>query len=175
VLVVCTSIYIFVLTNAQKYKRQMSLKATIEVDIKKAMIARNADDLRALRAIKSMIMLAETEKGAAVGDLTADQESKILTKAYKQRKESADIFAEQGRKDLEEKELQEIEVIERYLPKQFTKDEIEAVVKNIVSTVGAKSPADMGKVMGVASKELAGKADGKAVSEAVKKILSTLS
>ena len=89
----------------------MSLKATIEADIKKAMIARNADDLRALRAIKSMIMLAETEKGALAGDLTADQESKILTKAYKQRKESADIFAQQDRKDLEEKELQEIEVI----------------------------------------------------------------
>lgn len=151
----------------------MSLKATIEADIKKAMLARNADDLRALRALKSMILLAETEKGAS-GDLTADQESKILTKAHKQRKESADIFAQQGRKDLEDKELQEIEVIERYLPKQLSIDEIEAAVKNIVSTVGAKGPADMGKVMGVASKELTGKADGKAVSEAVKKILSTL-
>lgn len=153
----------------------MSLKATIEADIKKAMIARNADDLRALRAIKSMILLAETEKGATGGELTADQESKILTKAHKQRKESADIFAQQDRKDLEEKELQEIEVIERYLPKQLSTDEIEAAVKNIVATVGAKGPADMGKVMGVASKELTGKADGKAVSEAVKKILSSLS
>jgi len=151
----------------------MSLKTTIETDIKKAMIARNAEDLRALRAIKSMIMLAETEKGAT-GELSADQESKILAKAHKQRKESADIFAQQGRKDLEEKELEEIEVIERYLPKQLSNEEIEAAVKSIVTNVGAKSAADMGKVMGVASKELAGKADGKAVSEAVKKILSTL-
>jgi uncharacterized protein YqeY len=151
----------------------MSLKATIEADIKKAMIARNADDLRALRALKSMIMLAETEKGAT-GELSADQEAKILTKAHKQRKESADIFAQQDRKDLEEKELQEIEVIERYLPKQLSTEEIESAVKSIVTNVGAKSAADMGKVMGVASKELAGKADGKAVSEAVKKILSTL-
>ena len=150
----------------------MSLKATIEADIKKAMIARNADDLRALRAIKSMIMLAETEKGATGGDLTADQESKILTKAHKQRKESADIFAQQGRKDLEEKELQEIEVIERYLPKQLTTDEIEAVVATIVATVGAKSPADMGKVMGLATKKLAGQADGKVISDLVKKLLT---
>jgi uncharacterized protein YqeY len=151
----------------------MSLKATIEADIKKAMIARNADDLRALRALKSMIMLAETEKGAT-GELSADQEAKILTKAYKQRKESADIFAQQNRKDLEEKELQEIEVIERYLPKQLSPEEIESAVRSIVANVGAKSAADMGKVMGIATKELAGKADGKAVSEAVKKILSTL-
>jgi len=152
----------------------MSLKATIEAEIKKAMLSRSADDLRALRALKSMILLAETEKGAT-GELSADQESKILTKAYKQRKESADIFAQQGRKDLEEKELQEIEVIERFLPKQLSNEEIEAAVKDIVTKVGAKGPADMGKVMGVASKELAGKADGKAVSEAVKKVLSTLS
>ncbi len=151
----------------------MSLKATIEADIKKAMLSRNADDLRALRALKSMILLGETEKGAT-GELTADQEAKILTKAHKQRKESADIFAQQGRKDLEDKELQEIEVIERYLPKQLSTEEIEAAVKVIVENVGAKSAADMGKVMGVASKEFAGKADGKAVSEAVKKVLSTL-
>ena len=119
----------------------MSLKTTIEADIKKAMIARNAEDLRALRAIKSMIMLAETEKGAT-GELSADQESKILAKAHKQRKESADIFAQQGRKDLEEKELEEIEVIERYLPKQLSNEEIEAAVKSIVTSVGAKSAAD---------------------------------
>ena len=118
-------------------------------------------------------MLAETEKGAT-GEISAEQEAKILTKAHKQRKESADIFAQQDRKDLEEKELQEIEVIERYLPKQLNTDEIEAAVNAIVLRVGAKSPADMGKVMGVASKDLAGKADGKAVSDAVKKILSTL-
>ncbi|MGN6647598.1 MAG: GatB/YqeY domain-containing protein [Cytophaga sp.] len=151
----------------------MSLKATIESEIKKAMLARNADDLRGLRALKSMILLAETEKGAS-GELSADQESKILAKAYKQRKESADIFAQQGRKDLEEKELQEIAVIERFMPKQLSADEIESAVKEIVAQVGAKGPADMGKVMGVASKELAGKAEGKAVSEAVKKVLASI-
>jgi uncharacterized protein YqeY len=152
----------------------MSLKATIEAEIKKAMLARNQDDLRALRAIKSMILIAETDKGASGGELSADLESKILTKAYKQRKESAEIFAQQGRKDLEEKELQEIAVIERFLPKQMTAEEIESKIKEIVTQVGAKSPADMGKVMGVASKELAGKADGKVVSETVKKVLSSL-
>jgi len=152
----------------------MSLKATIEAEIKKAMLARNADDLRGLRALKSMILLAETEKGATGGDLTADQESKILAKAYKQRKESAEIFAQQGRKDLEEKELQEIAVIERFLPKQMSAEEIESAVKEIVAKVGAKGPADMGKVMGVASKELAGKAEGKAISEAVKTVLASL-
>lgn len=152
----------------------MSLKATIEAEIKKAMLARNADDLRGLRALKSMILLAETEKGATGGDLTADQESKILAKAYKQRKESAEIFAQQGRKDLEEKELQEIAVIERFLPKQMSAEEIESTVKEIVAKVGAKGPADMGKVMGVASKELAGKAEGKAISEAVKTVLASL-
>ncbi len=151
----------------------MSLKATIESEIKKAMLARNADDLRGLRALKSMILLAETEKGAS-DELSADQESKILAKAYKQRKESADIFAQQGRKDLEEKELQEIAVIERFMPKQLSADEIESAVKEIVAQVGAKGPADMGKVMGVASKELAGKAEGKAVSEAVKKVLASI-
>jgi uncharacterized protein len=151
----------------------MSLKATIESEIKKAMLARNADDLRGLRALKSMILLAETEKGAS-GELSADQESKILAKAYKQRKESADIFAQQGRKDLEEKELQEIAVIERFMPKQLSATEIESAVKEIVAQVGAKGPADMGKVMGVASKELAGKAEGKAVSEAVKKVLASI-
>lgn len=152
----------------------MSLKATIESEIKKAMLARNADDLRGLRALKSMILLAETEKGATGGELTADQESKILAKAYKQRKESAEIFAQQGRKDLEEKELQEIAVIERFLPKQLSAEEIESAVKEIVGKVGAKSAADMGKVMGVASKELAGKAEGKSISEAVKKVLASL-
>lgn len=151
----------------------MSLKATIEAEIKKAMLARNQDDLRALRAIKSMILIAETDKDAR-GELSADQESKILVKAHKQRKESADIFAQQGRKDLEEKELHEIGVIERFLPKQLSMDEIEAKIREIIAQVGAKGPSDLGKVMGVASREFAGKADGKAVSETVKKVLSTL-
>ena len=153
----------------------MSLKATIEAEIKKAMLARNQDDLRALRAIKSMILIAETDKGASGGELSADLESKILTKAYKQRKESAEIFAQQGRKDLEEKELQEIAVIERFLPKQLSSEELETKIKDIIEQVGAKGASDMGKVMGVASKELTGKADGKMISETVKKVLAQLS
>lgn len=151
----------------------MSLKETIEGDIKKAMLAKNQDDLRALRAIKSLILLAETEKGAAQ-QLTQDKEIQLLTKAAKQRKESAEIFGTQGRPDLQEKELQELTVIERYLPKQLSAEELTAKVKEIVAQVGATSPADMGKVMGVASKQLAGLADGKLVSETVKNVLASL-
>jgi uncharacterized protein YqeY len=153
----------------------MSLKAIIETEIKKAMLARNQDDLRALRAIKSMILIAETDKGASSGELSEELETKILTKAYKQRKESAEIFAQQGRKDLEEKELQEIAVIERFLPKQLSSEELETKIKDIIEQVGAKGASDMGKVMGVASKELTGKADGKMISETVKKVLAQLS
>jgi uncharacterized protein YqeY len=151
----------------------MSLKETIEGDIKKAMLAKNQDDLRALRAIKSLILLAETEKGAAQ-QLTQDKEIQLLTKAAKQRKESAEIFGTQGRPDLQEKELQELAVIEKYLPKQLSAEELSAKVKEIVAQVGATSPADMGKVMGVASKQLAGLADGKLISETVKSVLSSL-
>ncbi|MFN8417310.1 MAG: GatB/YqeY domain-containing protein [Cytophagaceae bacterium] len=151
----------------------MSLKETIEGDIKKAMLAKNQDDLRALRAIKSLILLAETEKGAAQ-TLTQDKEIQLLTKAAKQRKESAEIFGTQARPDLQEKELQELAVIERYLPKQLSAEELTAKVKEIVSQVGATSPADMGKVMGVASKQLAGLADGKLISETVKNVLASL-
>jgi uncharacterized protein YqeY len=149
----------------------MSLKETIEAEIKKAMLARNQDELRGLRAIKSLILLAETEKGNN-GVLTTDTEIKLLTKASKQRKESAEIYAQQNRPDLEEKELQELAVIERFLPKQLSVDEIKQVIENIISQVGAAGPADMGKVMGVASKELAGKADGKLISETVKACLA---
>jgi uncharacterized protein YqeY len=134
-------------------------------------LARNQDELRGLRAIKSLILLAETEKGNN-GVLTTDAEIKLLTKAAKQRKESAEIFAQQNRPDLEEKELQELSVIERYLPKQLSADEIKQVIEKIIGQVGATGPADMGKVMGVASKELAGKADGKLISETVKACLS---
>lgn len=149
----------------------MSLKQQIDNDIKKAMLAKNKEELEALRSIKSMILLAETDK-SATGEISADAENKILMKASKQRKESADIFQQQNRQDLAEKELFQLEVIGRYLPKQLSEDEIAVKVKEIIDQVGAKGPQDMGKVMGTATKALAGQADGKVISEMVKKLLS---
>lgn len=149
----------------------MSLKQQIDQDIKQAMLARNKEDLEALRSIKAMILLAETEKGGS-GEVATDIENKLLMKAAKQRKESADIFQEQNRSDLAEKELKQLEVINRYLPKQLTEQELSDLIKQIIETVGAKSATDMGKVMGVATKQLAGKAEGKLISEMVKKLLA---
>ncbi|MDN4164584.1 GatB/YqeY domain-containing protein [Cytophagales bacterium LB-30] len=149
----------------------MSLKTQIEADIKKAMLARNQDELKALRAIKSLILLAETEKGAKE-ELTEDTEMKLLNKAAKQRKESAEIYKQQNRPDLETIELQELEVISRYLPKQLSEAEVKAELEKIIAQVGADGPQDMGKVMGAATKALAGKADGKMISEMVKSLLS---
>jgi uncharacterized protein YqeY len=149
----------------------MSLKVQIDGDIKKAMLAKNKEELEALRSIKSMILLAETEKGGA-GDISSDVESKLLMKAAKQRKESADIFQQQNRKDLAERELFQLEVISRYLPKQLNEEQIKTAVQAIIQEVGAKGPQDMGKVMGVATKKLAGQADGKVISDLVKKLLT---
>lgn len=149
----------------------MSLKQQIDADIKKAMLSKNKEELEALRSIKSLILLAETEKGRP-DDITSDAEMKLLTKAAKQRKESAEIFQGQNRKDLADRELLQLEVINRYLPKQLSAEEIESTLKNIIDEVGAKGPQDMGKVMGVATKKLAGQADGKVISELVKKLLS---
>lgn len=150
----------------------MSLKEQIDSDIKTAMLNKQKEELIALRAVKSMILLAETEKGKT-GELDKDAENKILMKAAKQRKESADIFKAENREDLYQKEIFELEIISRYLPKQLSKDEIAAEVKKIVDQVGAKGPQDMGKVMGTATKTLAGKADGKTISEIVKQLLSS--
>lgn len=150
----------------------MSLKQQIDGDIKKAMLAKNKEELEALRSIKSMILLAETEKGGAADDISSDAENKLLMKAAKQRKESADIFIQQGRKDLADKENVQLDVISRYLPKQLSEEEITTAVKAIISETGAKGPQDMGKVMGLATKKLAGQADGKLISELVKKILT---
>ncbi len=149
----------------------MSLKQQIDTDIKNAMLAKNKEELEALRSIKSMILLAETEKGS-VSEISSDTESKILMKAAKQRKESADIFQQQNRSDLAGRELFQLEVINRYLPKQFSADELTAELTKIIGEVGAKGPQDMGKVMGMATKKLAGKADGKLISEVVKKLLN---
>ncbi len=150
----------------------MNLKQQIDNDIKKAMLAKSKEELEALRSIKSMILLAETEKGS-VSEITPDIENKLLMKAAKQRKESADIFQQQSRKDLADKELLQLEVINRYLPKQLSEEEVAAAIKDIIQEVGAKGPQDMGKVMGVATKKLAGQADGKLISELVKKLLAS--
>lgn len=150
----------------------MSLRQQIDGDIKKAMLAKNKEELEALRSIKSLILLAETEKGGSV-EIATDVENKLLVKAAKQRKESADIFGQQGRKDLVDKELFQLEVINRYLPKQLSNEEIEQELLKIKAEVGASGPQDMGKIMGVATKKLAGQADGKVISELVKKILTT--
>ncbi|MBX7124325.1 MAG: GatB/YqeY domain-containing protein [Cyclobacteriaceae bacterium] len=149
----------------------MSLKTQIDQDIKKAMLAKNKEELDALRGIKSMILLAETEKGSAT-EISADTEIRLLTKAAKQRKESADIFSKEGRTDLAQKENFQLEIIARYLPKQLTEAELTNEINAIIQQTGAKGPQDLGKVMGVASKMLAGKADGKAISDVVKKILA---
>jgi uncharacterized protein YqeY len=150
----------------------MSLKQQIDNDIKTAMLAKNKDELTALRSIKSMILLAETEK-TATSELTTETESKLLMKAAKQRKESAEIFQKEGRDDLAKKELLELEVVSRYLPKQLSEADIQIEIKKIIEQVGAKGPQDMGKVMGTATKQLAGKADGKVISEIVKKLLAS--
>jgi uncharacterized protein len=150
----------------------MSLKAQIDNDIKKAMLAKNKAELEALRGIKSLILLAETEKGVS-GEVSADTENKLLMKAAKQRKESAEIFSQQGRNDLAQKELFQLDIISRYLPKQLSEDEVTEALKKIIAEVGASGPQDMGKVMGTATKKLAGQADGKLISEIVKKLLAS--
>lgn len=149
----------------------MSLFDQINEDIKKAMLNKEPKDkLEALRAIKAAFLLAKTEKANA--ELTSDIELKILNKLVKQRRESADIYKQQNRQDLYDKEVAEAAVIEAYLPAPMSMEEIEAVVKSVIEKLGAKAPSDMGKVMGAANKELAGKAEGKAISEIVKKLLS---
>lgn len=149
----------------------MSLKTTIDNDIKQAMLAREKEKLEALRSIKSMILLAETDKSNN-GEISTEVENKLLMKAAKQRKESAEIFQKEGREDLAKRELFQLEVISNYLPKQLSEEEITTELKKIMEQVGAKGPQDMGKVMGTATKALAGKADGKLISELVKKLLN---
>lgn len=149
----------------------MSLKTKIEADIKQSMLKKDKDRLRALRAIKSLILLAESEKGASQ-DLTEDAEVKLLMKAAKQRKDSLAIYEEQGREDLAAVEQAELAVIEDFLPKQMSEEEVEAALKTVIAEVGAAGLQDMGKVMGAATKKLAGKADGKTISSLAKKLLS---
>lgn len=149
----------------------MSLFDQISNDIKTAMLARDKQRLEALRGIKKEFLEAKTAKGSD-GDLSDDVAMKILVKMVKQRKDSAQIYTEQNRPELAEGELAEAKIIEEYLPKQMTEEELEAALKSIIAEVGATSAKDMGKVMGVATKRLAGKAEGKAISAKVKELLA---
>lgn len=149
----------------------MSLEQKIMGELKTAMLAKDEKALRSLRAIKAAILLAKTSEGAG-GELKEDDEIKLLQKLVKQRKDSLEIYQQQNRTDLAQKESEEIEIIERFLPKQLSVDELRSEVAAIISEVGASSPADMGKVMGAATKKLAGKADGKTISALVKEMLT---
>ena len=149
----------------------MSLEQKIMGDLKTAMLAKDEKALRSLRAIKAAILLAKTSEGAG-GELKEEDEIKLLQKLVKQRKDSLEIFQQQNRTDLAQKEQEEIEIIEKFLPKQLSADELKSEVAAIIIEVGASSPADIGKVMGAATKKLAGKADGKTISALVKELLS---
>lgn len=150
----------------------MNLFDQISEDIKKAMLARDKVRLEALRGVKKEFLEAKTAKGAG-GELSDDNAMKILVKMVKQRKESAAIYTENNRPELAENELAEAKVIEEYLPKQLTDAELEAELKKIIAEVGAEGPKDMGKVMGVASKALSGRAEGRAISAKVKELLNS--
>jgi len=151
----------------------MSLKSDVDAAIKQAMLAKDKVRLTALRGIKSQILLAETEKGAAEdGELTREAELKLLNKAAKQRRESAQIYREQQRADLEEQELAELAVVEEFLPAQLDEGTLREKLVEIIRRVGAAGPSDLGKVMGVAARELNGQADGRAISQAVNDLLS---
>ena len=149
----------------------MSLEITINEQLKKAMLARDEKGLRALRAIKSAILLAKTAEGAAA-EISEEAEVKMLQKLVKQRKDSIEIFEQQNRADLALKEKEEVEVIEKFLPQQLSANEIKQVVAAIIQDAGATDISALGKIMGIASKQLAGKADGKAISTAVKELLT---
>ncbi|GDX44330.1 aspartyl-tRNA amidotransferase subunit B [Bacteroidota bacterium] len=149
----------------------MSLEITINDHLKKAMLAKDEKGLRALRAIKAAILLAKTAEGA--GDaMTTDAEIKLLQKLVKQRKDSIEIFEQQNRADLAVKEKEEVEVIEQYLPTQMSADEIKLAVAEIIKQTGVVNISGLGQVMGIASKQLAGKADGKTISTIVKELLT---
>ena len=149
----------------------MSLQKQIMVKLKEAMKAKDSVALESLRAVKSAILLAQTESGAKE-ELSEDQELKLVQKLVKQRKDSAALFSEQGREDLAAPELAQAEVIAQFLPEQMSEEDVKVAISEIIAQTGASSMKDMGKVMGMASKQLAGKADGKAISVIVKSLLS---
>ncbi len=149
----------------------MSLEEKVMADLKTAMLAKDEKALRGLRAIKSAIINAKTAEGAG-GKIKEEDEVKLLQKLVKQRKDSLEIFEKQDREDLAVKEREEIEVIEKFLPKQMDEAELKTIISKIIEETGASSPADMGKVMGMANKQLAGKADGKTIAGIVKEMLN---
>ena len=149
----------------------MSLEEKVMAQMKDAMKAKDEALLRGLRAIKAEIIKAKTEPGAG-GEIDEATEQKFLQKMMKQRRDSLEIFEKQGREDLAAKEREEMAVIERFLPKQIGEAELKGIIEKIIADTGASSPADMGKVMGVASKQLAGQADGKTISNIVKELLN---
>jgi len=149
----------------------MSLEQKIMADLKIAMLAKDEAGLRSLRAVKAAIIVAKTAEGAK-GEISAEEETKLLQKLVKSRKDSLEIFQQQNRPELAKKEEEEIAIIQKFLPKQMSADEVKAALTNIIAEVGASSPAVMGKVMGVATKQLAGKADGKTISSLVKELLA---
>lgn len=148
----------------------MSLEQKVMEEMKGAMRAKDEAALRTLRAIKAAILIEKTSGSGT--EMTEADETKMLQKMAKQRRDSLDIFVQQNREDLAAKEREELAIIERFLPAQMSAEELQVVIKEIIAQVGASSPADMGKVMGVATKQLAGKADGKMVSETVKQLLA---
>ena len=151
----------------------MGLFEQISEDIKRAMLARNKAELEALRGIKKELLEAKTSKEAN-GELTDAMSVKVIQKMAKQGKDAAEVFVQQGRRDLADEYLAQVEVYERYLPAQMSDEELTAAVKAVIEQVGAKGPQDMGKVMGTATKQLAGQAEGRAISEKVKAILAAM-
>jgi len=149
----------------------MALEQQIMAELKTAMLAKDEKTVRSLRAVKAAIILAKTAEGSG-GELKEDDEIKLLQKLVKQRKDSLEIFQQQNRTDLAQKEQEEIQVIEKFLPQQLSADELKEELKKIIAETGASTPADMGKVMGAATKKLSGKADGKTISATVKELLS---
>lgn len=149
----------------------MNLEQQVMAEMKEAMKAKNEAQLRGLRAIKAEIIKAKTEPGAG-GEVSAEGELKLLQKMVKQRRDSLEIYTQQGRADLAQKEQEEIAVIEKFLPAQLSDEDLKRELQAIIAETGASSPADMGKVMGAATKKLAGRADGKAISAAVKELLA---
>ncbi|MBC7848796.1 MAG: GatB/YqeY domain-containing protein [Chitinophagaceae bacterium] len=149
----------------------MNLEQQIMGELKTAMLAKNEAAMRSLRAIKAAIILAKTSEGAG-GELKAEDEVKLLQKLVKSRKDSLEIFQQQNRADLAKKESEEIQIIEKFLPAQLSEEELKKLVAEVIAEAGATSAADMGKVMGLANKKLAGKADGKSISAVVKELLT---
>ncbi len=149
----------------------MALEDKVMTDLKAAMLAKDEKSLRSLRAIKAAIINAKTAEGAG-GMISEEDETKLLQKLVKQRKDSLEIFEQQHREDLAKKEREEIEIIEKFLPKQLDPTELKDIIKDIIQQTGSSSPADMGKVMGIANKQLSGKADGKTIAAIVKELLA---